>query len=30
MLSFYHILRKYPKLFPDVSRDLLEHRSSIN
>jgi hypothetical protein len=30
MLSFYQILRKYPKLFADVKPALLEHRTEIN
>jgi hypothetical protein len=30
MLSFHQILRKYPKLFPDVSKSIIEHRSTIN
>ena len=30
MLSFHQILRKYPKLFPDVSRTIIEYRTAIN
>jgi hypothetical protein len=30
MVSFHQILRKYPKLFTDVSRTILEYRHTIN
>ncbi len=30
MLSFHQILRKYPKLFPEIGRSLMEFRNDIN
>jgi hypothetical protein len=30
MLSFHQILRKYPKLFTDVSKSIIEYRNTIN
>lgn len=30
MLSFHQILRKFPKLFPDVSKSITEYRHTIN
>lgn len=30
MLSFYQILRRYPKLFLDIRSSLLEYRNDIN
>lgn len=30
MVSFHQILRKYPKLFSDVSKTIIEHRQVVN
>ena len=30
MLSYHQILRKYPKLFPEVSKTLMEFRGDVN